>query len=44
MPEESLTLLAPSPVLKSEWIWAFNQAIDKALSQQRYTNDSAVRN
>ncbi|XP_022079159.1 alsin-like isoform X2 [Acanthaster planci] len=35
MPEASLTLQAPSPAEKAEWLWSINQAIDTVLTNQK---------
>ncbi|XP_038072348.1 alsin-like isoform X2 [Patiria miniata] len=35
MPETSLTLQAPTPAEKAEWLWSVNQAIDAVLTNQK---------
>ena len=42
MPEDILTLIAPSAEAKSDWIWALNNAIDKALRSQRQHNTPKI--
>lgn len=42
MPEEVITVTAPTASDKAEWLWATNSAIDKVLSDQKHMTRPAI--